>query len=102
MWQPTINQCLSCAEGGLHPCGIQAVLAASPDTSLRFGWNTTYQQKGEFNHTTLPGSDQTFSYLELGVGSVLTSRLFLDASLDVGLTRDTPDFQFTISFPYRF
>lgn len=81
---------------------IASVLAASPDTSLRVAWETTWQQKGTFNHIVVPGSDQVFSWLELGVGSVLTPNLFLDASIAAGLTKDTPDFRFQISFPYRF
>ena len=65
-------------------------------------WNTTFQQQGTFAGRTVPGSEQEFSTVEFGVGSVITPKLFLDASLLVGLTRDTPDFTFLISFPYRF
>jgi hypothetical protein len=81
---------------------VAAILAASPDTSLRMAWNTTFQQQGTFAGRTVPGSEQEFSTVEFGVGSVITPKLFLDASLLVGLTRDTPDFTFLISFPYRF
>ncbi len=81
---------------------ISVNLAASPDTSLRFAWDTTFQEKATFGGVTSPGSQQTFSFLEVGVGSVLTPRLFLDAALDIGLTRDSPDFRAMLTLPFRF
>ncbi len=81
---------------------IQAVLAASPDTSLRIGWDMSFQQNGTVGGKTVPGSNQQISLVEFGVGSVLSAKWFMDASLGIGLTRDSPDFQAIISFPFRF
>jgi hypothetical protein len=81
---------------------VAAILAASPDTSLRIGWNTTWQQDAAVRGTSIPGTNQQISFMEFGVGSVLSARWFLDAAVDIGLTRDSPDYEFLISFPYRF
>jgi hypothetical protein len=48
------------------------------------------------------GEQLPISNLEIGVGSVITPKIFLDAALLVGLTRDTPDFTALISVPFRF
>src|SRR5262249_17992546 len=42
----------------------EAILAASPDTSLRVGWLTTFQQQNTFGGVNLAGSGQTISNLE--------------------------------------
>jgi hypothetical protein len=42
------------------------------------------------------------SFLEVGVGSVITPKLFLDAAIQIGLSRDSPDFRALISLPFRF
>ena len=81
---------------------VEAILAASPDTSLRVGWLTTFQQKDTVRGFSEPDSGQTISNLEIGVGSVITPKIFLDAALLVGLTHDTPDFTALISLPFRF
>jgi len=81
---------------------VAAILAASPDTSIRIGWDTTFEQEGSVNGRSVPGSNQQVSFMEFGVGSVLSARWFLDASVNIGLTRDSPDYTFLISFPYRF
>ena len=80
----------------------EAILAASPDTSLRFGWLNTFQQRNTVRNVALTGTSQQFSSLELGIGSVITPKIFLDAALLVGLTRDTSDFTILFSIPFRF
>ena len=52
------------------------ILAASPDTSLRIAWDTTIQGNGTYRGRTINGSNQVISFLELGLGTVLTSQLF--------------------------
>ena len=88
--------------GDAYSFRVAAILAASPDTSLRIGWDTTFQQQGSVRGNLVPGSSQQFSSMEFGVGSVISPKLFVDASINIGLTRDTPDFTVLISFPYRF
>jgi Putative MetA-pathway of phenol degradation len=81
---------------------LSPILAASPDTSLRVAWDTTFQRRGEIAGRTIRGSDQVVSFLEFGVGTVLSRNLFLDASIGIGLTADSPDFRALILLPYRF
>jgi hypothetical protein len=88
--------------GDIYSLRTEAILAASPDTSLRLGWSVNWQQRSSFAGTSAPGSNQNFSFLEVGVGSVITPKIFLDASLLVGLTRDSPDFTALLSLPFRF
>lgn len=88
--------------GDVYTFRTEAILAASPDTSLRVGWLENWQQQSSFAGTSIPGSNQNYSFLEVGVGSVITPKIFLDASLLVGLTRDSPDFTALLSLPFRF
>lgn len=78
------------------------VLAASPDTSLRVEWLTSFQQQSTVSHRSIPGTNEEVSALQFGVGSVITPRLFMDAAVNIGMTPDTPGFEALISFPYRF
>jgi hypothetical protein len=88
--------------GDVYSLRTEAILAASPDTSLRLGWLVNWQQRSTIAGTSVPGSNQNFSFLELGVGSIITPKIYLDASLLVGLTRDSPDFTALLSLPFRF
>lgn len=88
--------------GDIYFFRADAILAASPDTSLRIGFLSSYQQQGSFNGRSSPGSNQQFSFVEFGVGSIITSKIYLDASLLVGLTRDSPDYTLLLSLPFRF
>jgi hypothetical protein len=78
------------------------ILAASPDTSLRVDWDTFFSFDNTINNHSVPGSGQTVSFLDIGVGSNLSARWFMDASVGVGLTRDSPGFRALLVFPYRF
>jgi hypothetical protein len=79
-----------------------AFLAASPDTSLRFGLVTDFLQKSEINGAKVAGSDRVESVFEVGVSSILTRALLADFGVGIGLTEGAPDFVVTLSLPYRF
>jgi hypothetical protein len=81
---------------------LSPILAASPDTSLRVAWDTFLQQNSTVNGRTVPGSNETISFLEFGVGSNLSARWFMDASVGIGLTHDSPSFRALVQFPFRF
>lgn len=78
------------------------VLAASPETSLRFLLNQIFAGRTAIAGDERPGSDQVSTSLILGASSVLTPRLLLDASAGLGLTDDAPDYSITVSLPIRF
>jgi hypothetical protein len=79
-----------------------AILAVSPETSLTFGLSQEFRGKTQVDDTSIPGSDTVAASLQLGVGRVLSSRVLLDVTLGIGLTRDAPDYVFQVSTPIRF
>jgi hypothetical protein len=88
--------------GDAYEFRLSPILAASPDTSLRVAFDTTFQTRGSISGSQVPGSDQVISFLEFGVGSVLSAKLFLDSSVAIGLTKDSPNFRLLFSLPFRF
>ena len=78
------------------------VLAASPDTSLRVSVRQDFIGDAEVNGEEVAGSDRMAATLRLGASSVLGQGVMLDASVDVGLTEDAPDYAARISLPIRF
>lgn len=81
---------------------LGTILAASPDTALRFLFDSTFIDKSKFNGVTLAGSDRVLSTLEIGGSSVISASTLIDAAVDIGLTRDTPDFRFILQVPIHF
>ncbi len=81
---------------------LGTLLAASPDTSLRFIFDTTFVERGAVGGVTIAGSDQVVSFVEIGVSSLISASTLVDAAIDIGLTRQTPDFRFILSVPIRF
>jgi hypothetical protein len=81
---------------------LSTALAASPETSMRFGLELQRAQRARLHGAELPGSEATLGLLELGVSTLLTPRTLLSVQLGVGLTSDSPDFQLTVALPVRF
>jgi hypothetical protein len=49
----------------------------------------------------IPGGNGVAAVALFGIDQVLSSRVLIDLSLGVGLTRDAPDYTFMISVPIR-
>lgn len=81
---------------------VGALLAASPDTSLRASLDLSRNGRSRLNGAALPGTDTLNGVLELGLSSVVSRRVAVDLSLGVGITPDAPDFRLGIAFPIRF
>lgn len=81
---------------------IGTVLAASPETSLRASLRQDFTGDAEFEGNELDGTDQMAATLSIGASSILGRGILLDASADVGLTDDAPDYAARISLPIRF
>jgi hypothetical protein len=79
-----------------------ALLAASPETSLRAGLDLSRVGRTRIGGAGVPGSDATVGVLELGVARLLSQRTLLDVQLGVGVTPDAPDFRLRLSVPIRF
>lgn len=78
------------------------ILAISPETSARLLVHQTFSNEVEAFGEDIPGSDQVEGTVEFGVSSVLSRRVLLDLSAEIGVTEDAPDFEFGVSLPIRF
>lgn len=81
---------------------LSATLAASPATSLQFGFSQVYRKKQETNGLTLEGSDQTYGIATFGASSILSRDLTLVTQLGIGMGNDAPKYSFTVSLPILF
>ena len=88
--------------GNTASANLRAILAASPDVSLRAGVSFARAGKSAVNGFSIEGSRTTASVLELGTSVVLGRNMLLDVALGVGLTSDSPDVLLGVSLPIRF
>jgi hypothetical protein len=77
-------------------------LAVSPETALIFSFDQSYMKAFKRNGTELPGTDRLSSIFSFSTSTILGRGLFLRLSAGVGLTRDSPGYQFGVSLPFRF
>ncbi len=94
-------------EDGVKPgdavaLSLTSVLAASPATSLQFGFSQVHRQRQERNGVKLSGSDETYGMAVLGASSVLSRDVTLVTQLGIGLGSDAPKYSFTVSLPILF
>jgi hypothetical protein len=81
---------------------LGTILAASPQTSLRVGFDANRSGRTKFNGVERPGSDAVVATLQFGLATLLSRRGLLDIQLSVGVTSDSPDFALLVSVPFRF
>ncbi len=81
---------------------IGTVLAASPETSIRFALNQTFVSETNVNNQNIIGSDQVISSFSLGASSVIDRGNFLNVSVDMGLTEEATDYSLNIAYIKRF
>jgi hypothetical protein len=81
---------------------LGAVLAASPETSLRVVFGQTFSQEAKFDGESIDGSDRVIGTLTLGASSILGPGIMLDIAGDVGLTDNGVDYALRASLPIRF
>lgn len=81
---------------------LGALLAASPETSLRASLDLSRNGQSRLNGAALPGSDTLSGVVELGLSSLVSRRVAVDLSVGLGITPDAPDFRLGIAFPIRF
>jgi hypothetical protein len=81
---------------------LGAVLAASPETSLRVILNQNFIDDVEVNGRGIKGSDRVSSTLNFGASSIVGRAKFLDFTAGIGLTKDSPDYTVGVSFAMRF
>lgn len=88
--------------GNAAGLSLSALLAASPATSLQFGFSQIYRQKQESNGMELAGSDQTYGIFTLGASSVLSRDVTLITRFGIGVGNDAPKYSFNFSLPILF
>jgi hypothetical protein len=81
---------------------LGTMLAASPRTSIRGGFEASRSGRTKINGTGIPGSDTMVAMLQFGLATLLSRRSLLDIQLNIGLTPDTPNFALIVSMPIRF
>ena len=81
---------------------LGTVLAASPETSLRFFLDQRFSSKSEVDGEQLAGSDEAIGVFRVGGSALLTSRMLLDLDVGIGLTDDAPDYVISVSLPIQF
>ena len=79
---------------------LSSVLAASPATSLQFGFSQIHRQEQELSGVEVSGSDQTYGIFNIGASSVLSRDLTLVTQFGIGLGSDAPEYTFTVSLPF--
>ena len=88
--------------GAVDGASVRAILAASPDVSLRAGFSLSRGGKTRLNGVSLDGTRSVASLIELGASIVIDRSRLLDVAIGVGVTDESPDFLFNISMPIRF
>jgi hypothetical protein len=80
---------------------VGALLAASPETSLRVVLNQTFVNELEVGDRAISGSDQVIGTLNFGASSIIGRGKFLDLTAGMGLTDEAPDYSVGISVSIR-
>ena len=81
---------------------VGSTLAETPDISASAGLSLASVKEAEYDGSRVDGSGRTIGLLELGTGFVISKRLYLSFSADIGITDDAPDLQLGVSLPVRF
>ena len=76
------------------------VFALNLNSSLSFGFQLNAISKTEVNYQKIPGSNLLTSLFTVGVSRILSNQLSMDVQIAVGLSKDSPDVQLSLSFPY--
>jgi hypothetical protein len=100
--RPETVEGFSVRTGAAEGASVRAILAASPDVSLRAGLALSRSAKTRINGVAVAGTRSVASLLELGTSIVLDRNRLVDLAIGVGLTEESPDFLFSLSMPIRF
>jgi hypothetical protein len=88
--------------GDVVGVSLGTLLAASPETSLRFTFDQQFHSPFRFGGMPVDGSSRTVAFLTTGASSLLHRGVLLDIAARFGLTEDSPDYALVISLPVRF
>jgi hypothetical protein len=88
--------------GDEYGYSLTTFLAASPETSWRFGFSQSFEGEDEFGGEDIEGSDFSAVSLNLGVSVVLGARTLLDVSGSIGANGGAPNYVLRVALPIRF
>lgn len=80
---------------------LGSVLSINPETSMTVGWDQLFTREAKLNGQPLPASYLVEGSLRIGTSYMFAPGRMLDVTMGVGLTPDTPNLQFSVSFPFR-
>ena len=100
--RPTTEDGVRVRPGRTNAASLRAILAASPDVSLRSGLSWARTGNTKLDGTRLEGSRSSIALWEVGGSVVLNHNVLFDIGIGIGLTEDSPDVTFGISLPIRF
>jgi hypothetical protein len=80
---------------------LGSVLSLNPETSMTVGWDQLFTREAKMNGTPLAASYLVEGTLRIGTSYMFAPGRLLDVTMGVGLTPDTPNLQFSVSFPFR-
>jgi hypothetical protein len=81
---------------------LGTILAASPRTSIRGGFELNRSGRTKINDVSRPGSDTAVATLQFGLATLVSRGTLLDIQLNIGVTPDAPDFALIVALPFRF
>jgi hypothetical protein len=81
---------------------LGSILAVNPEASLSLAWDQSYTRGTSVSGVPVPGSYLVGGTLRLGASYVYAPGKNVDLNFGLGLTRDVPNLQFTLGFPFRF
>ena len=90
------------APGNRTGLKLGTILAASPETSLRFALEMSRAGTTEVNSERQQGTGTSIAMFEFGVASVISARSLLDFRVAIGLTPTSPNLRLGVAVPIRF
>jgi hypothetical protein len=88
--------------GNEYDATVGAVLAASPETSLRFLLQQQFFDDGRVGGTGVAGTGLTAASFVTGASVIVAPKVLLDISVGIGLTHDAPRYFIRVGLPIRF
>lgn len=80
---------------------LGTVLSLNPETSMTIGWDQLFTTQSKLAGQPLPATYLVEGSLRVGTSYMFAPGRMLDVTMGVGLTPDTPNLQFSVSFPFR-
>ena len=77
------------------------MLSLNPETSMTVGWDQLFTRESKLAGQPRPASYLVEGSLRIGTSYMFAPGRMMDVTMGVGLTPDTPNLQFSVSFPFR-